>query len=221
MMCSAATVRSHLGHLGSVAARQATYNMHDHLQPLTLLTPCSAPVCVLLQALPLVHAPLKDLQRLHMLARVHHPQLVEVLGACLSTTRSLTLSMPVGTNGVLPDLSACCHLTQLVWTTKPPTAEAMMQAAAAAGGAAVAEPPDSEDLLWSLRGCGGLVELTLSGCVWLDARLALALAGTHPCLRRLRLEGCGVLPGNSRGSSQQRLQRIRGLLRPSLVLEVV
>jgi hypothetical protein len=95
-----------------------------------------------------------------------------------------------------------------------------MQAAAAAGGAAVA-PPDVEDLLWVLRGCRGLVELTLSGWTWLDARLALALAGAHPVLRRLRLEGCGVLPGNSRGSSQQRLQRIRSLLRPSLVLEVV
>lgn len=221
MMCCAAHCAFPSGTPWQCAARQATYNMHDHLQPLTLLAPCPAPVRVLLQALPLVHAPLKHLQRLHLLAAVHHPQLVEVLGACLSTTRSLTLTMPAGADGVLPDLSACCHLTQLVWTTKPPSAEAMMQAAAAAGGVAVAEPPDSEDLLWVLRGCGGLVELTLCGWTWLDARLALALAGAHPALRRLKLEGCGSLPGNSRGSSQQRLQRIRSLLRPSLVLEVV
>jgi hypothetical protein len=166
--------------------------------------------------LPLALQPLQHLQRVQIKTTDPQPQLVEVLAPSLSTTRSLDLAMPQGPDGTLPDLSACCYLTQLVWTTTPPDAAAEAEA----DGQDPVEPPDLEDLLWSVRGCGGLVELTLSGWTWLDARLALAAAGAHSALRLLRLQACGVLPGKDRRSSEQRLQRIRGLLRPSLVLEV-
>jgi hypothetical protein len=179
---------------------------------------------VLLQALPLALVPLTHLQRVQITADVACPDLVEVVGRSLSTTRSLTLDVPLGAYGWLPDLSLYRQLTRLVWTTQPPTAGAgagMAAAAAAAGGATIVRWTEPEELLWSLRGCGGLVELSLTRWTWLDARLALAAAGAHPLLRLLKLEGCGVLPGSFKGSAEERLQRIRGLLRPSLVLEVV
>jgi hypothetical protein len=168
----------------------------------------------LLQTLPRLLRPLSRLRSVRIFADMSLPHLVEVLLPTLSTTRSLTLSMPLGAEGTLPDLSACCYLTQLVWTTK-------QDAAAAATQAGSQQYPQPDDLLWCLRGCGGLVELTLCGWTWLDARLALALAGAHPCLRRLRLKGCGSLPASSMCGPQERLQRLRSLLRPSLVVEVV
>jgi hypothetical protein len=110
---------------------------------------------------------------------------------------------------MLPDLSSFCHLTRLVYTVPCITATGEQKY------------PLPDDLLWCLRGCGGLVELTLSGWTWLDARIALAAAGAHPGLRRLRLVGCGVLPASSMCKPKQRLQNIRCLLRPSLRLVVV
>jgi hypothetical protein len=171
---------------------------------------------LLLQTLPLVLVPLEHLRHVSIASDIPQPQpqLVEVLAPSLSTTRSLTLDMPVGRDGVLPDLSSFGHLTQLVWQLHRPAATG-----AANGGAR--KYPESDDLLMCLRGCGGLVELTLSGWTWLDARLALAAAGAHPALRRLRLEGCGALPTSSMCGPQQRLQRVQNLLRPSLVLEMV
>lgn len=181
-------------------------------------TGCHAAVGVyavlLLQTLPLVWQPLRYLRHVSIKADMSNRQLVEVLAPSLFTTRSLHLDMPLGADRTLPDLSACCHLTQLVWTTKSPAAAAFTQA----GSQQYTQP---DDLLWVLRGCGGLVELTLCGWTWLDARLALALAGAHPCLRRLRLEGCGSLPASSMCGPQERLQRLRSPLRPSLVVEVV
>jgi hypothetical protein len=155
---------------------------------------------------------LKHLQHVVMRFDAADPQLVEVLAPSLSTTCRLDLAMPLCEAGILPDLSLFCQLTRLVWTVPDNTAT---------GPAGEQEYPLPDDLLWCLRGCGGLVEITLTGWTWLDARLALAAAGAHSALRRLRLEGCGVLPASSMSGPQQRLQNIRCLLRPSLVLEVV
>jgi hypothetical protein len=181
---------------------------------------CCGVGSLLLQTLPLALVPLSHLQRVRLVLHSPAPQLVEVLFPSLSTTRELSLAMPLGADGVLPDLSACCHLTKLLWTTQPPGAVAMAVAAAAAGDTAVADWPVPEDLLWSLRGCGGLVELALGAWIWYDAGVALALAGAHPFLKRLSMICCMALKGNRRSSPQQRLQRVRGLLRPGLVLKV-
>jgi hypothetical protein len=169
---------------------------------------------LLLQALPLVPGPLPHLRSVLFQLFTPCPQLVEALAPSLATARCLGLVMPLTADGTLPDLFACCHVTQLVW-------QVCQQAAAEE--AAEQQKPNIEDLMWSLRGCGGLVVLNLGSWTWLDARIALALAGAHPALRQLQLEGCGSLaPGNNYGARAARqLQLIRALLRPTLEVKVI